>query len=59
MFRPIAVVPLVFSLTAFILGMLCIFAGSKPGYLESANLLTVSFAQCILLLSLSLTDYAA
>lgn len=40
--RPTALVPLMFSLTAFILSMLCIFAGSKKGYLESANLLTVS-----------------
>ena len=40
--RLTALVPLLLSLTAFILSMLCIFAGSKTGYLESANLLTVS-----------------
>lgn len=40
--RASAAIPLVLSLTAFILSMLCIFAGSKKGYLEEANLLTVS-----------------
>lgn len=40
--RLTALVPVLLSLVAFILSMLCIFAGSKKGYLESANLLTVS-----------------
>jgi hypothetical protein len=39
--RPIAVVPVLFTLVAFILTLLCIFAGNKPGYLENANMLTV------------------
>ena len=37
-----AIVPLLFSFVAFILSMLCIFAGSKPNYLESANMLTLN-----------------
>lgn len=39
--RPTAVIPLVFTLVAFILALLCVFAGSKSGYMENANLLTV------------------
>lgn len=42
-----AILPIALSLTAFILSMLCLFAGSKPGYLEQANLLTVRFTQYI------------
>ncbi|KAL6717182.1 hypothetical protein ACLMJK_005097 [Lecanora helva] len=38
----VALVPVLFSLTAFILSMLCIFAGSKTGYLESADLFTLN-----------------
>lgn len=37
-----ALVPLLFILTAFILSMLCIFAGSKRGYLEDADLFTLN-----------------
>lgn len=37
-----ALLPLFFILTAFILSMLCIFAGSKRGYLEDADLFTVN-----------------
>lgn len=37
-----ALIPLLFVLTAFILSMLCIFAGSKRGYLEEANLFTLN-----------------
>ncbi|CAF9931631.1 hypothetical protein IMSHALPRED_008670 [Imshaugia aleurites] len=37
-----ALVPLLLILAAFILSMLCIFAGSKRGYLEEANLFTVN-----------------
>ena len=40
--RPLAAIPLTFTLVAFILTLLCIFAGNKPGYLESANMVTVS-----------------
>ena len=39
--RLTALVPLLLSLAAFILSMLCIFAGSKTDYLEGADLLTV------------------
>lgn len=37
-----ALVPLLFILAAYILSMLCIFAGSKRGYLPEADLFTVS-----------------
>ncbi|KAL2040420.1 hypothetical protein N7G274_006863 [Stereocaulon virgatum] len=40
--RYVAILPIVLTLTAFILSMLCLFAGSKPGYLEQANLLTLN-----------------
>ena len=40
--RPTAIIPLLFSLVAFILSLLCVFAGSKRGYLEQGDLLTVS-----------------
>ncbi len=37
-----AIVPVLFSFVAFILSMLCIFAGSKPNYMEGANMLTLN-----------------
>lgn len=40
--RPYAFVPLLLSLVAFILALLCVFAGSKKGYLENADLLTLN-----------------
>ena len=36
-----AVFPLLCAVAAFVLSMLCIFAGSKPGYMEDAAILTV------------------
>lgn len=39
--RPEAVVPLIFSIIALTLSLLCVLAGSKPGYHESVNLFTV------------------
>ena len=39
--RLTALFPLLCSLIALVLALLCIFAGSKRGYLENANLLTV------------------
>ena len=42
--RPNAILPLLFSLAAFILSLLCVFAGSKRGYIENGDLLTVSLA---------------
>jgi len=33
---------LLFTFIAFILCMLCIFAGSKPGYLETGDMLTLN-----------------
>lgn len=41
--RPTAIVPLLFTLGALILSLLCLFAGSKKGFLQNADLLTVSF----------------
>ena len=40
--RPYALVPLLLSFVAFILALLCVFAGSKRGYLENADLLTLN-----------------
>jgi hypothetical protein len=39
--RPLAIVPFIFALVAFILSFLCIFAGNKPGFLEGYDILTV------------------
>jgi hypothetical protein len=35
-------VPLLFSFIAFILAMLALFAGNKPGVLEGYNIITAS-----------------
>ena len=40
--RLIALFPLLCVIVAFVLSMLCIFAGSKPGFMENFDLLTVS-----------------
>lgn len=40
--RPVAILPILLTLVAFIVSLLCVFAGNKPGYLENANLLTVN-----------------
>ena len=37
-----AILPLLLTLGAFILGMLCLFAGSKPGFMENYDIVTVS-----------------
>ncbi|KAI9799475.1 MAG: hypothetical protein M1833_003997 [Piccolia ochrophora] len=40
--RLIAIPSVLCSVAAFILGMLCIFAGSKPGFLEDAAVITLN-----------------
>lgn len=37
-----ALIPVVLSAAAFILTMLCLFAGSKPGFMEDYAVVTVS-----------------
>jgi hypothetical protein len=39
--RILAIFPLLCSIAAFTLGLLCVFAGTKPGYLENVDMLTV------------------
>lgn len=52
-----ALVPLLFVLAAYILSMLCIFAGSSKGYLPEADLFTVSgFVDTPFLLELTWTQ---
>ena len=34
--------PLLLTMAAFILGMLCLFAGNKPGFMEDYDIITVS-----------------
>lgn len=34
--------PLLLTMSAFILGMLCLFAGNKPGFMEDYDIITVS-----------------
>ncbi|KAG9244904.1 actin cortical patch SUR7/pH-response regulator pali [Calycina marina] len=40
--RITALAPLVCSIAAFILGMLCLFAGHKPGFLEDYHIVTLN-----------------
>ena len=40
--RCLAILPFLCLLVAFVLSMLMLFAGSKPGFLENYDLLTVS-----------------
>jgi len=40
--HPIAILPLLCAVVALTLSLLCVFAGSKPGYLENVDLLKVS-----------------
>ena len=39
--RFIGIIPLLCAIVAFTLSLLVLFAGSKPGYIEDAALLTV------------------
>jgi hypothetical protein len=39
--RPEALVPLVFSIIALTLSLLCVLAGTKRGYYENVHILTV------------------
>jgi hypothetical protein len=39
--RPLALVPLAFAIVGFILSMLCLFAGNKPGFMEEYHIITV------------------
>lgn len=41
--RATAIIPLLFTLGALVLSLLCLFAGSKKSFLQNADLLTVSF----------------
>jgi len=41
--RVSALLPLACSMVAFILGMLCLFAGHKPGFMEDYHIVSVSF----------------
>ncbi|KAL1302492.1 hypothetical protein AAFC00_002882 [Neodothiora populina] len=43
--RSSAVVPLVLSIAAFILSMLCLFAGSKQGFMEDYAIVTLNTSQ--------------
>lgn len=40
--RLLAIVPFLCAVTSFVLAMLCLFAGSSPGYLENVDLLTLN-----------------
>lgn len=37
-----AVAPLLFTLAAFVLAFLCLFAGSKSGFMEEYDIISVS-----------------
>jgi len=40
--RPSALFPLACAIVAFVLGMLCLFAGHKPGFMEDYHILTLN-----------------
>lgn len=40
--RPTAIIPLLFTLGALVLSLLCLFAGSKKSFLQNADLLTLN-----------------
>ncbi|KAI9852629.1 MAG: hypothetical protein M1838_000077 [Thelocarpon superellum] len=43
--RAVAILPLLCAIAAFILSMLCLFAGNHPGFIEDAALLTLNASQ--------------
>lgn len=43
--RFLAIIPLVFSLAAFIIAFLCVFAGSKPGFMDDYEILSLNTSQ--------------
>jgi len=43
--KPLALVPLIFSAGALVLGFLCIFAGYKPGFMQDYSILLVNTSQ--------------
>lgn len=40
--RATALFPMACAIVAFVLGMLCLFAGHKPGFMEDYHIITVS-----------------
>jgi hypothetical protein len=40
--RITALFPLALAIVAFVLSMLCLFAGRKPGFMEDYNIISVS-----------------
>ncbi|KAH8590546.1 actin cortical patch SUR7/pH-response regulator pali [Bisporella sp. PMI_857] len=40
--RPLALLPLACSIVAFVLGILCLFAGHKPGFMEDYHLVSLN-----------------
>jgi hypothetical protein len=40
--RVTVIVPLICALAAFVLSLLCIFAGSKPNFMQDFQIVTVS-----------------
>ncbi|KAH0147843.1 hypothetical protein KCU67_g11688, partial [Aureobasidium melanogenum] len=42
MLRPTALIPVIFGLGAFVLTMLCIFAGSKPDFMQDYSIVTLN-----------------
>lgn len=43
--RLTALIPLACAIVAFVLSMLCLFAGSKKGFMEEYHIVTVSLSQ--------------
>lgn len=39
--RAAALVPVALAIVAFVLSMLCLFAGNKPGFMEDYHIVTV------------------
>ncbi|ESZ93470.1 hypothetical protein SBOR_6148 [Sclerotinia borealis F-4128] len=40
--QPLAAIPMACSFVTFVLGMLCLFAGNKPGFMEDYHIITLN-----------------
>ncbi|RAL58086.1 hypothetical protein DID88_009699 [Monilinia fructigena] len=43
--QPLASIPMVCSIVTFVLAMLCLFAGNKPGFMEDYHIVTLNTSE--------------
>lgn len=44
--QPLAAIPMACTIVTFVLGMLCLFAGNKAGFMEDYHIVTVCVPKC-------------